>query len=86
MRESLIKCNSDMNKLYSKLSVYQFDYEVNTYQENGTEERNDVFCDDLAPRFYKCEKIGFFQRKWLKSLVSKNKIRLINKQYDLDLM
>lgn len=46
----------------------------------------DSFKDELAPRYYKCEPICCLKKKLFKGLVSKKKIRLINKDFDLDLM
>jgi hypothetical protein len=91
LRESFIKQTNTLNKIYHKVIDLEYDYEVNSYVENGMDNSQndnikDKFCDELAPRFYKCEDVKFFKKKWIKSLVSKNKIRFINSKYDLDLV
>lgn len=85
-RESLVTSCNAFNKKYSVQSNYEFDYEINYYKENGNIDENESFCDELVPRFYKCEPIKFYRKNWIKGIVSKNKIRLINKRYDLDMM
>ncbi len=44
------------------------------------------FLDEFVPRFYKCEPIFCLRKKFIKKIISKKKIRLINKDFDLDLM
>lgn len=62
---------------------------VNNYStKDNTQSINKLsnFSDELAPRFYKCEPIFCLKRKFIKKIVSKKKIRLINNEFDLDLM
>jgi hypothetical protein len=83
-RESLLATKEEIEKKYSGKLDLQFDYEVNKFKAN--EFKDTDIGDEFVDRFYKCETISFFRRKWIKKLVSKNKIRLVNNEFDLDLM
>lgn len=62
----------------------EFDYNeiLNELKNNN----NDKFNDQLAPRYHLCEEVAFFKKNYFKALVSNKRIRLINKQFDLDLV
>jgi hypothetical protein len=81
-KESLLLSKEDIDKKYNNKLNFTFDYEINNYNLQEIEYLN----DQLAEKFYKCETVNVLKRKWMKKLVSKNKIRLVNKQFDLDLM
>jgi hypothetical protein len=81
-RESLLTTKTEVEIKYAGKLDLQFDYEINKTKLDDMKDLNDEFVD----RFYKCETINFFRRQWVKKLVSKNKIRLVNNEFDLDLM
>jgi hypothetical protein len=85
LRESFVKFSNSVDKKYKEALEYEYDYERDPIKEENLNELS-RFPDEFAPRFYKCEDIGICRKKWMKGLVSKNKIRLINRDYDLDLM
>ena len=64
-----------------------FDYEIDSYINNLTEKIKsiDSLPDKLVPKQYKCEPISCWDRKYIKSIVSKKKIRFQKKGFDLDL-
>jgi hypothetical protein len=82
-RESLLQTKDEIEKKYAAKLNYEFDYEIN---KNTKSEGNDALNDEFVDRFYKCEDISLLKRQWIKKLVSKNKIRLVNNEFDLDLM
>lgn len=90
LQDSFIKSKDPQEIKYKKYADYEFDYEINTYDLEKEEENSmfkiEKFPDELAPKFYKCEKINVLNRKWIKTIVSRNKIRLVNSKFDLDLM
>ena len=85
--------NSDIESQLSLIPVSKtsfdltFDYEIDTYINNISEKISSLklFPDNLVPIKYKCEPISCWYRKYIKSIVSKKKIRLQRKNYDLDL-
>ncbi len=81
-RQSLLILKDEIDKKYDKKLEMKFDYEISNYNSAGV----DDIDDSLIQRFYKCEDINTLKRKWIKKLVSKNKIRLVNSEFDLDLM
>ncbi len=82
LRQSLLAVKDEIDKKYEKKLELKFDYEINNYNSGDIEDIGDA----LVERFYKCEQINILKRKWVKKLVSKNKIRLVNTDFDLDLM
>ncbi len=44
------------------------------------------FNDELAPRYYNCEDVPCYKKNYFKAIVSNKRIRLINRDFDLDLM
>jgi hypothetical protein len=80
-RESLLATKSEIEIKYAGKLDLQFDYEVCQKGESVNE-----VGDEFVDRFFKCETISYFRRQWIKKLVSKNKIRLVNNDFDLDLM
>ena len=75
--------NSDQKKKISENENNNTEYNnINNKLLNNLEN----FSDEFAPRFYKCENVFCLKKKYIKSIISKNKIRLINKDFDLDLM
>ena len=63
----------------------QFDYEKNDLPD-ADKYQIEKFSDKLVEPFHKCQPISCYKRNWVKSLVSKKKIRLINNDFDLDLV
>jgi hypothetical protein len=82
LRQSLLAVKDEIDKKYEKKLELKYDYEINNYNSGEIEDIGDA----LVERLYKCENINILKRKWIKKLVSKNKIRLVNSEYDLDLM
>ncbi len=85
MKISLLKSRDEADYKYKDLINKDFDYEKNVYKENENINSN-KFDDSLASRYYLCENICFMKRNLIKGLVSKKKIRMINKDFDLDLV
>ena len=81
-KEALLLSKEEIDRKYNNKLNFTFDYEINNYNLQEIE----CIDDQLADKFYKCETINILKRKWIKKLVSKNKIRLINSEFDLDLM
>ena len=81
-RQSLLVIKDEIDKKYDKKLEMKFDYEISNYNSADIED----IGDGLVERFYKCEDINILKRKLIKKLVSKNKIRLVNSEFDLDLM
>lgn len=85
MRISLLQSKNENEKKYKDLIEKEFDYEKNTFVEN--EKYNcEKFNDKLVDKFYKCEPVNCFKTNFIKKLVSKQKIRFISKDFDLDLV
>lgn len=85
LRKSLIFNKDFWDPKYNLALTKQFDYEKNNMPiiEKFQLEK---FNDELVEPFYKCEKISCYRRNWIKSLISKKKIRFLTKDFDLDLM
>ena len=87
-QKKLITSNylSNLDKFSEKSDEKDFDFDreeiINKYKDLNS----DKFNDSLAPRYYKCEKIPFYQKNHFKAMISNKRIRLINKDFDLDLM
>ena len=77
----------NLNLKSKTLFDLKFDYEIDTYINNLSEKIISInsFPDNLVPPKYKCEPISCWDRKYIKSIVSKKKIRLQKKNFDLDL-
>ncbi len=84
-RKSLLINNDEFDSNYKEALKKDFDYEKNSLPQSEKYEI-DKFPDDLVEPFHKCEPVSFLKRNYLKSLVSKKKIRLINPDFDLDLV
>lgn len=44
------------------------------------------FNDEFAPLNFKCEDVPFYKKNFFKALISNKRSRLINNEFDLDLM
>ena len=72
-----------------EFSNLRFDYEIDNLSlgnDNDKIPKLDTFPDELVPKYYKCENISFCSRKFLKEIISKNKIRMQKNEFDLDLV
>ena len=85
LRKSLIFNKDAVDSKYTSALNKQFDYEKNA-QPEIEKYAIEHFEDSLADRFFKSEPTSCLKRNWLKCLVSKKKIRLVNNQFDLDLV
>jgi hypothetical protein len=85
LRKSLIFNKDEYDIKYQTALNKQFDYEKNTLPDSP-KYIIDKFPDELVDPFYKCEPVKCYKRNWIKTLVSKKKIRLINQDFDLDLV
>jgi hypothetical protein len=85
LRKSLIFNKDEVDSKYQLALNKQFDYEKNTLPDSFKYQIEE-FPDELVDPFYKCEPVSCHKRNWIKSLVSKRKIRLINSDFDLDLV
>ena len=99
--ETLLMSNDKSDK-YKEVLNLKFDYEVNNYtlcekdcnnlrilkknNEKTSIIGKDHFDDEIVEKFYRCKNISFYKKNWLKSLISKNKIRFTNNKFDLDLV
>lgn len=70
------------------LTGLRFDYELDNCISTSEEKLNElnIFPDQLVCRYHKCEPISLWNKNCLKSILSRNKIRLQRRKYDLDLM
>jgi len=92
------KYDYEINKLLNEENSFNSLNKKETFDKviNSSDDCNDLkdkiqndlnnYFDELAPRFYKCEPIFFYKKNFLKKMISKKKIRLINSEFDLDLM
>ena len=44
------------------------------------------FHDDYAPRYHRCSEVPFYKKNHFKALISNQRIRFIDNNFDLDLM
>jgi len=58
---------------------------LNNFNNINTINLNE-FNDEFAEPLYKCEEISCLKLNFIKKLVSKKKVRLVNKDFDLDLI
>jgi hypothetical protein len=86
LRNSLILTKDEQEKKYKKAVELNFDYEKNSTKFMEEEGKIDTFKDSLAEKLYNCENVNFLKKNFVKSLVSKQKIRFTNQMFDLDLM
>jgi hypothetical protein len=86
LRNSLILTKDEQEKKYKKAVELNFDYEKNSTKFMEEEGKIDTFKDSLAETLYNCENVNFLKKNFVKSLISKQKIRFTNQMFDLDLM
>ncbi len=76
----------NFNNVFEKnKSADEISLNENENQDSPTQNNLNFYLDELAERFYKCEPIFWMKKKFIKKYISKKKIRLINKDFDLDL-
>ena len=85
LKDNLINSRDETHKRYNNSIQLDYDYEKNSNIDNE-DFNKESFNDSLADKFYRCEQVTCFKKNFLKRLVSKKKIRLINNNFDLDLM
>jgi hypothetical protein len=101
LSERLLVQQKPDQRYHDKINL-KFDYEVNNYSldekdpkqtfllnknnEKQTFLDSERFHDEIVEKFYRCKEISFAKKNWLKSIISKQKIRFRNNKFDLDLM
>lgn len=82
--------NTDESVITERLSENfvqkEYEYDCNAILEKLKKINVEKFSDELAPINYRCENVPFYKKNYLKALVSNKRTRLINNQFDLDLM
>lgn len=92
LTEPLLNRNSNISSSFTypqkTLAGLRFDYELDNFIAISEDKLSELksFPDELVSRYYKCEPISFWNKNCLKGIISRNKIRLQRRNYDLDLM
>jgi len=85
-KSSFLNKSQNLEKSSETFSEKDSESEYNEILNSLNSFNSDKFNDQLAPRYYLCEEVGFYKKNHFKALVSNKRIRLINKQFDLDLV
>ena len=83
---SLSNKSQNCDKLSETFSEKDTLIDYDEVLNNLKNENNDKFSDELAPRYFRCEQVAFFKKNYFKALISNKRIRLINQNFDLDLV
>jgi hypothetical protein len=58
---------------------------VDKYMKLKKDFKSFIFQDDYVPRYYKCSYVPFYKKNHFKALISNQRIRFIDNDFDLDL-
>jgi len=85
-KRSLSNKSSSIEKVSETFSEKDSELDFNEILNKIHSNNNDRFNDQLAPRYFRSEEVAFYKKNHFKALVSNKRIRLINKEFDLDLV
>jgi hypothetical protein len=78
--------NNNNNNNYNNNNNNNKDVDVDDYIKYINNFKSFKFEDEYVPRYYKCSDVPFYKKNHFKALVSNQRIRFIDNDFDLDLM